>query len=248
MTLDTDRLDWLLLGLLLHEAYEHPLSGSVSVREFRKTVPPEISDSEIIRRLTVFEEHGVASGANLSMADKYEHMYCITPKGVFFILSCSGTVYESAYGFIYDFPDEISDTIEKILSLEDLYDETLMDAFGNPFVLEASALAAPAAGRYVEFDHNSRVYLDAVEAIDDVLAEVRSSNAYRNQDPRDQERQIAELSAFRTLLQSVRVSISAATRFVIPTLKYLAAKFGDSAIGAAATAAIAAVLKLFGLL
>jgi hypothetical protein len=104
--------------------------------------------------------------------------------------------------------------------------------------------AIPAADRYVTLDHNSPTYRNADESLKNALDAVRSSNDYP--DLEDKEQRIAELSAGRALLQSARVRVAAVTAFLLPTLKYLAKKFADVAIGIIATGAIAYLAALLG--
>lgn len=107
--------------------------------------------------------------------------------------------------------------------------------------------AVPASDRYVELDHNSAEYREATEAVLAVIERVRSDNQYGATEPDDKEQRLSELAAGSTLLKSVRVRVTAVTAVLLAPLTYLAAKFLDTAVGEAASAALNAVKVLFGL-
>ncbi|MER8568033.1 hypothetical protein NKH85_18900 [Mesorhizobium sp. M0924] len=106
---------------------------------------------------------------------------------------------------------------------------------------------APASDRIVGLDHNSAAYLTAVAAVDQLIVVVRESNVYREADPEDQERRIAELEAGRRLLGSKWLSLATVKAALVGTVTYLAAKFADAPIGEAAAAAWSALKALLGL-
>lgn len=127
--------------------------------------------------------------------------------------------------------------------------ERLMAETGvGGLVGQHSEAAAPASDRYVELDHNSREYQEATEAVERVIERVRSDNEYSATDPEDKEQRLAELEAGSTLLKSVRVRVTAVTAVLLSPLMYLAAKFLDTAVGEAASAALNFVKALLGAL
>lgn len=106
--------------------------------------------------------------------------------------------------------------------------------------------AVPAAGRYVRLDHNSQEAQQAKEAVANTLKGVLGNNDYAANDPEDYEQRIAELESGLRLLEAIRVRLDAIKTLLVGGLKYLAEKFGDAAIGALATAALAALASLLG--
>ncbi len=113
--------------------------------------------------------------------------------------------------------------------------------------LEEAQRPAPASDRLVAIDHNQPAYYETLAAIDRLVEVVRESNLYRETDPADQERRIAELEAGRRLLGSRWVSTETVKAAFIGTLTYLASKFADAPIGEAATWAWNAIKHLIGL-
>lgn len=117
------------------------------------------------------------------------------------------------------------------------YVDSLLDD-PNSFIWELherrsihGAPTIPAAGRYVELDHNSQEYQDAVNAGTELIDAVRKSNAYPEADDLDRERRLAELEAGYRLLNAVRVNPSTVKGVLGGVLTYLAMKFADEPIG-----------------
>lgn len=106
-------------------------------------------------------------------------------------------------------------------------------------------LVAPASDRVVRIDHNSRDYTQAIREIDELEHQLRGWNEYP--DSEDKEQQLAELEASKSLLRSVRVRVEALFAIVFKALTYIAKKFTDHAIGAAAKGVLALIGKLTGL-
>lgn len=105
----------------------------------------------------------------------------------------------------------------------------------------------PASDRMVRLDHNGLEYLAATSALERLIDVVRESNSYREAEPEDQERRLAELEAGRRLLGSGLVSVATMKAAVIGTITYLATKFIDAPIGEAATVAWTALKRLLQL-
>jgi hypothetical protein len=102
----------------------------------------------------------------------------------------------------------------------------------------------PASDRIVKLDHNNPKYIDLINALDDVQNALEAINDY--DDAEDKDQRLTEISAGKTLLQSVRVRAEA-TRIVLGNaLRYLARKFVDTAVGKAAGIAIKALCAYFG--
>lgn len=114
--------------------------------------------------------------------------------------------------------------------------------------LEADLHAsAPASDRAVGLNHNSAEYQTAVATLDQLIVVVQTSNVYRETEPQDHERRLAELEAGRRLLGSRWLSLKTLKIALISTITYLAAKFADAPIGEAAVAAWSALKRLLGL-
>jgi galactokinase len=114
--------------------------------------------------------------------------------------------------------------------------------------LEAEIRAsAPASDRIVHLDHNSAAYEATVRTVDRLIVIVETSNVYRESEPEDHERRLAELEAGRRLLGSRWLSLHTLKAALLGTITYLAAKFADAPIGEAATAAWNAIKILLGL-
>ncbi|WLB05140.1 hypothetical protein [Bradyrhizobium elkanii] len=107
--------------------------------------------------------------------------------------------------------------------------------------------SAPASDRTVGLNHNSAEYQSAVAAVDRLIVVVQTSNVYRETEPQDHERRLAELEAGRHLLGSKWLSLKTLKVALIGTITYLAAKFADVPIGEAAVAAWSALKVLLGL-
>ncbi len=86
-----------------------------------------------------------------------------------------------------------------------------------------------------------------MSALSQLIDLVETSNSYRQDDPADQERRVAELDAGRRLLSRKSISIASVKAAMFGTLTYLAAKFIDAPIGEAATATWNALKLLLGL-
>lgn len=113
--------------------------------------------------------------------------------------------------------------------------------------LEAALTSAPASDRVVSFNHNMPDYLAAASALEHLIDVVRESNSYREEDPQDQDRRLAELEAGQRLLRSKRISLQALRATLLSTLGYLAIQFVNAPIGDAANFAWQAMKKLLGL-
>jgi hypothetical protein len=115
----------------------------------------------------------------------------------------------------------------------------------TPLFVPASDRTAPASDRTVTLDHNTPDYAETVHSLEKVEHAIQEANDY--DDPDDKEQRIAELSAGRRLLQATRARADALIALLYRGLLYLAKRFAEVAIGAAATAALALLGKLTGL-
>jgi hypothetical protein len=103
----------------------------------------------------------------------------------------------------------------------------------------------PASDRTVNLDHNAPEYAEADAALEKVEQALKETNDYDDQ--ADKEQRIAEISAGRRLLQASKASVEALFAVIRRPLSYVAKKFVDNWIGAAATAALALIGRLTGL-
>jgi len=106
---------------------------------------------------------------------------------------------------------------------------------------------APAANRYVDLDHNSAEYREAVEAGEAVIEALRASNTYAEQDPADRDQRLGELEAGYRLIKAARVNPTTVKMILGGVLAYLATKFADEPIGELAKVAWSTLKQLLGI-
>ena len=104
--------------------------------------------------------------------------------------------------------------------------------------------AVPAADRVVRLDHNAAPYRDVVEALENLEKALQQANDYPDAEDKDQK--IAEVSATRRLLQSIKVRVAAVIALIVPTVTYLATHFMGTAIDKVSTTVIEKLMVLFG--
>ncbi len=232
--LDLHRVQWCVLGLLLHEFDTHPSAGFVSMRHLISDVIGGFSKREIetgvgeLLEWELISEDIVPPDEPGMSAEPY---YGITPKGVHYLLSKWDAFFDTQYGLLGDLPDEIGDTIAKILRLDE-------DLPGN---------VVPASGRYVTLDHNSVEYQEAIKSVDVLIELVRTDNVYAESAPDEREGVLATLKHGLAILGDRVTDVGAIRATLLRTAHYLASKFGDAVIGAAAAACLAAIGKLLGI-
>ena len=123
--------------------------------------------------------------------------------------------------------------------------ERLLAEGENAKSTEKSA-AVPASDRFVELDHNSAAYAPAVSATDEVIKAVAGDNEYGSQFPAERQVLVSSLQAGRELLDAPEVRPSAVQRLLVAPLKFVAETFAKNVISSLAAKAVAAVLKLIG--
>lgn len=111
----------------------------------------------------------------------------------------------------------------------------------------ASESRIPAAGRFVELDHNSTQYQDAVNAGEALINAVRNNNRYGDTDPDGRDQRLAELEAGYRLLDTLRINPSTVKAVLTGVLAYLAMKFADEPIGELAKSAWSTLKVLLGI-
>lgn len=99
-------------------------------------------------------------------------------------------------------------------------------------------------GRVVEIGHNSEAYRKAMEALDAVATELRTSNSLNlKADIRD--RLYVEVKSGRTLFEATTVRAAAVAATLVPTLLYIGDVCAKAALGELAKEALKALAKLF---
>ncbi|WP_375780477.1 hypothetical protein ACE103_17705 [Bradyrhizobium sp. ma5] len=110
----------------------------------------------------------------------------------------------------------------------------------------AKRSAVPASDRSVRVDHNSADYARADQALDELEEAVRAANTF--DDPEEKEQREAEVSAARRLIRAVRVRLEPLAELLKPLLVQFGTNLKDNLVKAAAAAASAALIALFGYL
>ena len=111
-------------------------------------------------------------------------------------------------------------------------------------VAEEEARAVPASDRVVNLNHNSESYAQTIAGLEKLEQAIERSNDYP--DPEDKEQKLAELSAGRQLLKSVRVRVTAVLTVLRGPLLWLGKTFAGRIIGQLADIALRHITSLFG--
>jgi len=104
--------------------------------------------------------------------------------------------------------------------------------------------SVPAADRVVPLDHNKPEYQDAVESLDRLIKTLKESNDYA--DIVEKGQRIAEVSAARRLLDAALVRIEPLVSLLRPIVIQFANELKDKLVTIAVSAAVAALIALFG--
>jgi hypothetical protein len=166
------------------------------------------------------------------------------------VIGCIEGEEDRAIQFVHRFEVDTGEVLKAIAGLDQPRAILMAGVLAEERIDELEAEArtrVPASDRVVGLDHNSPTYVAAVTAVDQLIVAVRESNAYRETEPDDQERRLAELEAGRRLLASKWLSLATVKAALIGTVTYLAAKFADAPIGEAASTAWTALKALLGL-
>jgi hypothetical protein len=102
-----------------------------------------------------------------------------------------------------------------------------------------------ASDRIVYLDHNSKAYRDTMDSLEALERVLNEANDYGD-DLEEKQEYVAEVSAARRLLQSVRVRVSILAALLGPPVTFLMKKFVDTGIGKAASAVWEKVTALVG--
>jgi hypothetical protein len=105
-------------------------------------------------------------------------------------------------------------------------------------------VSVPASDRSVPIDHNGQSYADADAAMEKLEIAIREANDFP--DPVEKEQREAEVSAARRLLRAPLVRLEPLVSLLKPILVDYATKVKDGLVAHAATATVAALTALFG--
>lgn len=108
-------------------------------------------------------------------------------------------------------------------------------------------IVVPASDRFVELDHNSAPYREAISALDAAISEAEKSNSLGDLTAGERISILSQLKTGRTLFDDNSIRVSAYRAVLDPALKWLLEKCADNVVGLAITAAITAIGTLLGL-
>lgn len=108
-----------------------------------------------------------------------------------------------------------------------------------------TTVAVPASDREVPLNHNSKEYREAVDAVDEVIAQVSGDNEYGDKFPEEKAALVSALKAGRSLLDGAKVRVAAIYSTLLPALKFVAEHWLKATIATLAAAAIAKLMSLF---
>ncbi len=126
-----------------------------------------------------------------------------------------------------------------------------LHSLGADKLTDGGQVHLPASDRTVTLDHNKLEYKEAVSALDKVIAEFRADRLLGNKLGTEKGALLKTLEGGQELLKDTQVRIDSVLSLIINPLKILVARYEKEiiggTIGALATAAITAIMKLFGL-
>ncbi len=92
--------------------------------------------------------------------------------------------------------------------------------------------------------HNPKAHSEVSQGLADLKAEIEKSNSFDSELDGDGDLVETEIAAATTLLTAERVRVSRLKALIVPTLRYLAKKFADQAIGELAKRLIVLIIGL----
>lgn len=239
---DFDRLDYFILGILLHEAHVNPSSLSLTDKEISNWLSSngpvdliaekieKLKNLELVVQTEVVDGERPDDGSVLSTR--------ITAKGTAFLLNSADLVSQQFHGLTWDMPVEIEESLFSLLEIRDSDD--LEDRNLNRLI--------SASNRYVSVKDNQPIFDEIRKNLSVIKGEFATDHNKRELSIENLDGAIAEIEAFETLIESNWVSRPAAKNF-LETLQYFEAVFVSSSKTLGAILAIAASLKLiFGLM
>jgi hypothetical protein len=138
-----------------------------------------------------------------------------------------------------------------VLAIIDIFDKAaVLTGWGENHVRQQSSsspvtLNIPASDRVVTLDHNSPDYKSLVTSLEKLETALQTTNDFPEDS--DKEQRIAELSAGRRLLQSLRVHAGAAMAVLGNVLTFCIKSFAGHEIGNLAAPALNLLRNLLGL-
>jgi len=122
--------------------------------------------------------------------------------------------------------------------------DSLADVDNLSEVERLSDIGAPASDRIVKRSDNEDAWLNAVEGAKELHDALIATNDHGSLSEDEFEQKLNEVRALQILLDSPQVQWDALNHFAEKTVKYLASKFADNAIGHAATALLGYLIAL----
>lgn len=104
----------------------------------------------------------------------------------------------------------------------------------------------PASDRTVTLNHNQPDYQETVAALDKVVEEFRNDHRLDNELGHEKGALLKALEGGRELLDDTVVNVRIGVALLVESLKRLVQKYDQALVGVLATAALEAVMKLFG--
>lgn len=106
---------------------------------------------------------------------------------------------------------------------------------------------APASDRIVSLDHNSSEYQIVMKKLEELKDTLRKNNQLAIEEPQDQSRVIAEISAAQDLLKAPRVRVDIVKDIIVTALKYIGHKIADNIVDIAIKAIFLGLTALLGI-
>jgi len=110
---------------------------------------------------------------------------------------------------------------------------------------ESIVADVPAADRIVTLDHNSKVYQDVIDQLQNIEEAILKSNEFSVKWPDEKERISAELSAGTQLLKPKKVRVEAIRAVLVAPLIWLSEKFTGALIGKLAETVLQKIFDWF---
>lgn len=231
-----NRLQYRALGHLLVRANNDPQSPALREVELLTKVYGRNIDSRREEWLTELVEHGLvrivpdAARTGDRLGTDFVNV-CITPAGVYYVISRASLIAGNARTPLDEYPDDIVDTPWALQSYFSSSDEDM----------------APASDRFIRFDDNQEAYDAALGALDEVSHALASDNEIGSTSPEERDEKLAELRAIRQLLEKREGWQSKLVAASWGVLGYLMSHFADHPIAYLADRAWNALKVMLGL-
>ena len=241
-----DRLDYYILGMLLHQGHTDPSSPVLSVAELSKRLSADGPTALIGDKAKTLEElELITTSDNYVTQNRVERenpFLCLTVKGVALMLNSADTVAGQIYGLHWDFPDEIEDSL---FALRDVR-EPLFDAESTK-----SAPSVSASDRYVSVKDNQQSFDELSEQLTRIKNEYERDHNHLGAEP-DCLKLLSEVEATLAQIKSGVVRLGQLAQGLIPTFEQaclgLAAYPGFTQMLGDAINTAQQILRFFGFL